>query len=394
MSIKVKDIYYKIQKSIGNDIKLMAGDNGLSNIVEWFHTVERSNVASFLEGNEVVVTTGIALQEQNETLKDIISASLTNKASAIIVNTGPYIKDIPLDVIQFCNDNALPLLVCPWHIYMANILKIIVGVITHDNEKQYELISAFKNALCFPTQQDLYISSLERYDYEPEWKYCVAIIKVCNKNESTNINKEGLRKIQKQVDHVLAFNAPESITLKHRSELVICFANRNESSIFQTMSLVISNLETKYHKLYDIYSGIGRNTKSIRCLYKTYNIADKVISLQQKVKNTYQVVSYSKMGFSKLFLSMDDKEIMLEYYDEVLKPLVEYDIINKSDYVGFLEVYFNNECKAQETANQLYLHRNSVNYRLKKIEDILGFDINEFNNKVSIVIALKIRMLI
>lgn len=393
MGVKVKEIYYRIQTEIGHDIELVAGKDGMSNVVSLFHVVEGPEITTFLEGQELIMTTGIALGDGPQELFDIVKLCLEKKASAMIINIGPHIKSVSPEVIQFANDNAFPLFICPWHVYMAHIMKIVSDEVAKSEARKIELISAFKNAICFPSQPELSIPQIERYDYDPEWNYCIAIIKIKKKESGQEADRETLRAMRKSIETALLFNAPESMTFRLQSELVICFAHRLESSIIQAMNLVLDHISLPYKKTYDLYIGIGRNTKSIRCLSKTYRIANKVAKLQETLEHSYEVLSYKDLSFTKLFLSMDDQEIAHEYYDHVLRPLVEYDEINHTDFVDFLEIYFLENCSVQETADHLFLHRNSINYKLKKIDDILQCDLNDFNTKVELAIALKLRYL-
>lgn len=393
MALKVKDIYKKISEQYSN-ITLVAGEGGMSNLVNWFHMVEKEEIAQFLEGKEIVVTTGIALKENNESLFEIVKGCLNNDASAIIVNLGPYITEIDNEIIQFCNDNSFPIFSAPWEVYMANVVKIIAQEVARSHEKSIELVSAFKNAICFPAQHESYVSILERYDYEIEWHYCISIVRVEDKQTKKSIDHDTLRTIRKRIENVLAFLAPKSIVFRLHDEIIVCFANRSEESIITIMKQLLNNISRQMKNKYHMYIGIGRNTMSVRCIYKTYNIAQKVVRLQKRMNHEYEVLSYKELGISKLFLAMEDNEIMNEFYSNVLEPLVEYDQHNHSDYVTFLDIYFEEECHIQAIADRLYLHRNSINYKIKKIEDILQCDLNEFSVKTEIMIALKLRLLL
>lgn len=393
MLVKMKDLYDQLKK-LNIEIDLVAGEAGLSNMVSWFHVVEGLDIITFLEGQEIVMTTGIALKEKNVKLIDVVKASLQHGASAMIVNIGPYIESIDDETIAFCKENQFPLFVCPWNVYMANVIKIITQEILRHQEKQNELITCLKNAICFPNQQELYIPGLQRYDYEIEWKYCISIMKVIDRKTNQTVSKEELKTLRMRLENTLAFLSPHSLTFRLHDDIVICFADQSENSIRMNINRVIENMSLRVRKKYKLYIGIGRNTLSIRCLNKTYAIALKVAKLQQKLDRPYEVLSYTDMGISKLFLAMDDTEIMKEYYHQMLAELVRYDELNHTDYVDFLDVFFEEGCKASSVAERLYIHRNSVNYKLKKIETILDCDLNDFQTRASIMVALKLRWLL
>ena len=71
-------------------------------------------------------------------------------------------------------------------------------------------------------------------------------------------------------------------------------------------------------------------------------------------------------------MSVEDDEMIKEYYADTIEPLIQYDEINGTGYVDFLKVHFETGGNIQKTAGRLYLHRNSVIYKIHKIEEILG----------------------
>jgi sugar diacid utilization regulator len=385
MAVKVKDIYYKVQQQIGSDITLLAGRDGLGEIVKGFHMVEAVDITHFVQEGEFIVSIGIALESLDD-LIEIVCLSRAKNACAILLNIGPYIKEVPDEVITFCNQNSFALFVCPWKVQMTLIIKTVADAIAHEDRRRSELISAFKNALCLPREQELYIPYLSRYDYEIDRQYCIAVIEVEKRDQE--LTKDELRHLQHSVDNVLNFNDPKSLSFHLRGDIIICIPGRHKKSIHQIIYHVIETLSVKYENMYQLYIGIGRNTKSARCLYKTYSIALKVADLQKKRGNAWQVLSYGDMDFSRLFLSLGDRDIATDYYHETLAPLIEYDAMNNTDFVSFLRIYFEHDCNVKETAEAMYVHRNTINYKITKIEDIIGYSLSSFKKKAELLLAL------
>lgn len=62
-------------------------------------------------------------------------------------------------------------------------------------------------------------------------------------------------------------------------------------------------------------------------------------------------------------------------YHPAFHVLYQYDQENKTEYLMTLASYLQNKCSVSSTAAALYIHRNSLQYRIKKIEEILDFKI-------------------
>ena len=111
-------------KQVGSTgLKLVGGKGGLSNPVEWVHIVGNMETAGFLKGGEIVFTTGIGMEEETSLLM-LTEKVYSNNASGLIVNIGPYIEEVPDEVIQFANEKDFPVFTVPWEIYLADMMRI------------------------------------------------------------------------------------------------------------------------------------------------------------------------------------------------------------------------------------------------------------------------------
>ena len=59
-----------------------------------------------------------------------------------------------------------------------------------------------------------------------------------------------------------------------------------------------------------------------------------------------------------------------------LGVLHNYDRKHKTDYENILRLYLNNNCSVQAVSAKTYTHRNTINYRIKKIKEILHSDLD------------------
>lgn len=70
----------------------------------------------------------------------------------------------------------------------------------------------------------------------------------------------------------------------------------------------------------------------------------------------------------KLLLSVGDPEILRDYYNHTVGPLVEYDKVNNGDLTETLRNYLMFSGSIKETSERMYVHRNTVSYKLGKIQ--------------------------
>ena len=88
---------------------------------------------------------------------------------------------------------------------------------------------------------------------------------------------------------------------------------------------------------------------------------------------------------------VDDGRLLKEMAEEPLKPLLEYDRTHKSDHVDTLESYLKHNGSIQAVSEEMFTHRNTVIYRMNKIKELLGTDLEQTEERLPYQIAYYIR---
>ena len=78
------------------------------------------------------------------------------------------------------------------------------------------------------------------------------------------------------------------------------------------------------------------------------------------------------------------------YYRDLLRPLRQYDLEHHGDLVRTLAAYLRHGGNSTQAANALYLHRNSLRYRLARIQVLLSLDPDDPDARLALQIALLI----
>ena len=76
--------------------------------------------------------------------------------------------------------------------------------------------------------------------------------------------------------------------------------------------------------------------------------------------------------------------------EEKIGKLLQADELNDGNLSETLENYLNCSCNAKKTAEEMFLHRNTLNYRLKKIREILGCDLENLDTCLELKMAFLI----
>ena len=379
-----------IKKVSHMDISIIAGANGLSNMVTWVHMVEAREATPFLVGGEITFTTGIGLNN-SFTILDLVQNIWSQNAAGAIFNTGPFLENVPQEVIDFGNEHNFPLFIVPWKIHIAEMIRIFCFAITKSEQASLEIAAAFKNAIFYPEHEELYVVPLSRYDFHVNWNYYVCAIKVTDQlNKPLPVNR--LDSICTSLDNFLQHRRYKNYAMfHHEHQLLIVLGNYNEPELSEFIKTTRAQLSLYCTPNNQIHIGIGKSTKSIRCLYKSYRQAIAIQTLQENNKINKSLISYTNMGIYKLLMGIDDKEILQEYYEKTIFPLEEYDRQNGSDFAVVLRSYLNHDGSIKDTADELFVHRNTVNYKLNKASELIHMDLSKLETRLQLLIGFMLK---
>ena len=81
-----------------------AGEDGLGHHVTWVHVLESTQMIDYLAGDELILVTGIALQEDGALLKHVKSL-YEHRAAGIALDIGHFFMEPPEDVVLFCEEH-------------------------------------------------------------------------------------------------------------------------------------------------------------------------------------------------------------------------------------------------------------------------------------------------
>lgn len=74
-------------------------------------------------------------------------------------------------------------------------------------------------------------------------------------------------------------------------------------------------------------------------------------------------------------------------YKKYLEPITEYDKFCGTDYLDFIATYLKYDGHIKTISEKIFVHRNTVHYRIRKIEELIGYDISKLETKMNIMIA-------
>ena len=134
--------------------------------------------------------------------------------------------------------------------------------------------------------------------------------------------------------------------------------------------------------------GIGRAYDRSQELYKSYGQAKLIVENLCKT-NMNNVKHYDDLGLYRILAFEGLQGELIEFCSDTIKPLIEYDKVNNSELTKTLKIYFECDGNMKKISEKMYVHYNTIIYRVQQIKDITGLDLENGDSRLNLEIALK-----
>ncbi|MFA5524474.1 MAG: PucR family transcriptional regulator ligand-binding domain-containing protein [Tissierellales bacterium] len=257
----------------------------------------------------------------------------------------------------------------------------------------------------FSSDDNRHQKALERatyFDFDNNLGYSVIVISV-NDREQNNLYSLDTTRYLHQIN-VKLLSIISRIT-KNRKEKTI-YGNKSNSIII----LYGTELETKDTKIkqginsfcneilryaeyehlnHMISMGVGRNYINTHDLWKGFREANRAVECQKK-SHEKQVTHYDELGIFRILSYEELQPELQQFYKEILEPLVKYDKDKGTELVETLRKYFECAGNLKKISEEMYTHYNTVIYRIQRIKEITGVDLESYDDRLNFQISLKI----
>lgn len=369
-------------------MKLIAGRNGMTNLVQWVHIIEDDAVSSMLHGKELVFTAGI-LNHEKDWLLNFAHKLYEVGAGAFVVNIGPYIKEIPKQVIEYCDEVNMPLFTIPWQTRMVDMTRDFCQRIMNNDHVENSIATTIKNIIFKVGDPETQILQMERYGYQRGGNFCFI-------NISTDTAEKDAPQEYKDAIRIYAEKTARSIrelfiSFTYKECLILVLADYSDAEIDSFVRDFLRYVN-RGQSSYQLHMGISSNQQGVYLLDKNFDKAFSAMEMAKKRMEQY--IFYDKLELYKVLYAVNDKTILRGIYNETIGKLEAYDNENNTELIKLLKNYFENNGSLQLVSEKQYIHRNTVTNQLKKIEKITGYNPLELEDKVKLYMGFYIKDII
>ena len=378
-------------------LKLKAGEKGLWHLVRWIYFADclqciksEYKIENYIHGGEFVILTNRSVTDDSTRLMALIGQMYTYGIAALGINEG----QISEELLKYCEEKELPLFELPEKYPLIDLSQIMCRrLVLEENERNAaeQLFSSILDAEHLSRER---VMAQARYlNINLEGSFCVAEFAFENAKSGWEYDDSLTmgQNIKRMINTEFSFYTKEDILILPQAGSILVLipvSQLDDNQIRNILMRIVERVQRDQGTL--LCAGVGNSAAYLDEVKRSRNEASAAIKAASTTNMKGQVFFYKDQGIYTLISHVDDTRILDEYVEAQLGKLLRYDEINTGSLCETLENYIANNCNAKRTAEAMFVHRNTLNYRLKKISEILNCDFENLNK----CLALKLAFLI
>lgn len=381
LAVKLQDILDLPELA---ELKVVAGSAGLNRIVFWSHIVEMPDVAEWVHAGDLLFTTGIGIHTDVSQLSHIVQECHAKGVAGLVINIGPYINQTPDFILALADELDFPVLEIPWKAKLSEVIRVIYNFIAM---KQFgdTVLQEILESILYGSAANYHnlITRAASYDYNLGQPQQIMVVKFDNLDSYLR-ELAVLTEQQVRVHKLQIQNAIRSVFDSHNKKILMML--RLDTAIIMLPTLATYEEQARTRKIaeelsqdfknryrgLDIFIGWGNPHETIAGAPKGLSQAEQAMKVAQTVMGHHRFSAFDDLGFYKVLFNVKDREELENFRSEVLKNLLAYDQKHNAQLVETLTVFLEENENSTIVSERLFIHRNTLKYRLQKIADISG----------------------
>lgn len=143
------------------------------------------------------------------------------------------------------------------------------------------------------------------------------------------------------------------------------------------------------HPSLPLLIGVGGPVAELSTLRTSFSQASEALELAQALNRSEGTITFRELGMYHWLRHLPRELLEGNVYYQAVRSLAAHDQAHNGELLGTLEAYLRSGAKATEAARQLNLHRNTLTYRLRRIEEVLDFVLDQPRTRLELYAAIE-----
>ncbi|MGE8499130.1 MAG: PucR family transcriptional regulator [Pseudomonas sp.] len=386
-----------------DSMRLRAGQAAVDNPVRWPYVAENATIAEWVMGGELVFITGINHPRDEANLLQVLREAHERVTAGVVILTGPaYIQTIPDSVVAEAERLGVPLLEQPYELKMVVVTQAIGTALVQAQllgrsrqhvveqllEGDYQSLDVLLQRadslhlpLAVPRQVALFkLEGSERLFAHERTESAEALL---------HANRQRLERRLEQLLNELGDTLALVCQGEHWVALLPAATAQQAQRNRQVLMAVLDELNPSLAPQ-RLYLGLSAPGHSPAQFAQGLGEARQALVAAQSFPERLGLCCFSELGVIELLGAIRDRSLLDRFVSRVLGPLIGDDSRHEPVLMPTLEAWFHENGNLALAAQRLSVHRNTLSYRIQRIEALTGCSFNDPHDRLNISVALLI----
>ena len=262
----------------------------------------------------------------------------------------------------------------------VRILAVSLNSIKQYYDEKYDRGNFIKNVILDNILPgDIYLKSHELHFDSDVSRVCM-LIKINDKNDISAYDVLQNLFPDKNKDFIININDTDIALVKEIKPSI------DEKDLDKLANSIVDTLSSEFYTHCSV--GIGTIVNNIKDLARSFKEAQTALEVGKVFDTEKPIVSYNNLGIARLIYQLPTT--LCEMF---LKEVFKKGSIESLDQETLFTIqkFFENNLNVSETSRKLFVHRNTLVYRLEKIKKLTGLDLREFDDAITFKVALMVK---
>lgn len=377
---------------IYSGMKLIAGESGMYRNIRWIYFADCTQclsddfkVSQLIHGGELVIVTNAALTDNDDKMLSMIVEMNQKNIAGLVINVG----QISPMLTEYCNDNELPLFELSYDLHLIDLSQIVCKALVEE-ESNTNSIDQLLAAI-------IYSSNINDADIKIRAGYLgtnisdknhIVVLKL-NKNNKLQDSYENLQRYIRYEFKNYGLQKMLMLWQIDTGIMLIPSELFSRDLLSNILTRIIDHISSYYG--IDAKAGIGSAYEYISELKKSFQEALNSIKISHSESKSQKVFFYDNLGIYSLIAQIKNDKFLDEYVNNHIGKLIQSDVLQEGDLCKTLEAYLDHNCNAAAAAEHLFIHRNTMRYRMDKIKKILCCELDDLDVYLELKMAFEIK---
>lgn len=255
------------------------------------------------------------------------------------------------------------------------------------SEAEKALRGDFLEGLLAGTLPQKEIERLEgRLDHDTEQPHVILTVAW---EEGSNLS---LRRLETAVSWLLSSHNRPALVHLYADDHVIVFQAladpQDKSTVHELDRRLREHVQAEFEGA-RLISGMSGPASTLYQWPSVHQEAVRAMQLGQRLHFNH-LVEFNSLGIYQLLSQIEHIPAVQNLTEQIIGPLAAYDKRHRGSLVETIDAYFNHHANVSQTAESLFIHRNTLLYRLERIQELTGQDIDQPDMRLALQLALKL----